>query len=130
MSYLIKKEGFEFAFDPKACESCDGNCCRGESGYIWVTKKEIEEIADFLQMDKKDFMEQCLKKVGYRFTLKEIRQGEEYLCLFFDPKKKRCEIYPVRPRQCRTFPFWEQCKDPKNLQKVCEECKGIYPFSS
>ena len=33
---VIKKNGYNFSFNPTACESCAGNCCIGESGYIWI----------------------------------------------------------------------------------------------
>jgi len=39
---LIKEKDFNFGFNPLACNSCDGACCRGESGYIWVKYVEIE----------------------------------------------------------------------------------------
>jgi len=130
MRNLITKEGFEFSFDPEACHSCDGACCRGESGYVWVSKEEIVQIAQFLEMDLQKFIDRCLKKEGYRFTIKEIKKNGEHLCLFFDEKKGGCEIYPVRPQQCRSFPFWDQYKNRDKIEEVCKECKGIYPHSS
>lgn len=125
MQNLIKKEGYEFAFDPKACLSCEGNCCRGESGYIWVNRNEIKKISEFLGLNEDEFIKNCLKKVKYRFSIKEIFVDGEYQCLFFDKKRKRCEIYPVRPTQCKTFPFWDRYKDKKYIKEVCKECPGI-----
>ncbi len=119
----IKKEGFAFAFDPKACETCAGNCCIGESGYIWLTPAEIGAIADFLQMEQEAFRAAYLRKVGYRQSLKERRNGTSYECIFFDPVHKRCAIYPVRPTQCRTFPFWDYFKN--RIEEVEKECPGI-----
>ncbi|MRI58916.1 MAG: zinc/iron-chelating domain-containing protein [Epsilonproteobacteria bacterium] len=124
MSDLITKEGFDFAFDPGMCASCEGNCCRGESGYIWVTKSEIEQIARFLGITSQHLIQNYLKKVGYRYTIKEIKREGEYFCLFFD---KGCQIYPVRPAQCRSYPFWDHFKN--NKEEVCKECKGILPLS-
>ena len=128
MQNLIKKDGFSFAFDPKACESCKGDCCRGESGYIWVNKEEIENIANFLGILKDEFIKNYLKKVKYRFSIKEVVINGEYQCLFFDEKNCRCQIYPVRPTQCRTFPFWDRYKDEKYINEVCKECPGIKPY--
>jgi len=45
---MIREEGYNFSFMPSACVSCGGACCIGESGYIWVNYKEIEDIANFL----------------------------------------------------------------------------------
>ena len=124
MSDIIKKEGYDYAFDPKMCLSCEGSCCRGESGYIWVSKEEIDNIAKFLRISSKRFIEDYLKKVGYRYTIKEIKKDGEYFCLFFN---NGCEIYPVRPAQCRSYPFWDHFKN--NKEEVCKECKGILPLS-
>ncbi|BCD68089.1 YkgJ family cysteine cluster protein [Nitratiruptor sp. YY09-18] len=124
MQSLIKKEGFTFAFDQNACASCNGACCRGESGYIWVSKEEIEKIADFLEISSDEFITNYLKKEGYRYSIKEIKVQQEYICIFFD-EKSGCTIYPVRPKQCRDFPFWDRYKNGKNLKEVCKECIGI-----
>ncbi len=35
---IVTKEGFDFTFDPIGCETCEGNCCIGESGNIWINK--------------------------------------------------------------------------------------------
>ena len=43
MSDEIKiKSGFGYSFDPSKCSVCKGKCCIGESGYIWISKSEIE----------------------------------------------------------------------------------------
>ena len=121
---IIRKEGYSFGFDPKGCESCDGACCTGESGYIWVKYPEIEAIAKYLDMELENFAKIYLKKVGHRYSLVEKKIAEDnYACIFFDTAKSRCMIYPVRPLQCRTFPFWEQFKN--NEDEVKKECPAI-----
>ncbi len=128
MQNIIKKEGFNFAFDPKACESCEGNCCIGESGYVWVKGDEIEKIASFLSLDEDEFKRKHLRKARFKYSLKEIKLDEKnYICEFFDLKSKRCQIYEVRPNQCRTFPFWEHFIN--NTKEVEEECPGILRLS-
>ncbi|BAF70101.1 YkgJ family cysteine cluster protein [Nitratiruptor sp. SB155-2] len=124
MRSIVEKEGFAFRFDQNACTSCNGACCRGESGYIWVNSKEIAQISDFLGMKSEQFKKEYLIKVGYRYSLKELKINGEHFCIFFE-EGKGCTIYPVRPMQCRTYPFWDRYKEKKNLQEVCQECKGI-----
>ncbi|WP_457606207.1 YkgJ family cysteine cluster protein [Nitratifractor sp.] len=124
MGTSIGEEGYSYRFDPSACAACQGGCCRGESGYIWAKVPEIEAMSEFLGMRLEDFAKIYLKKVGHRYSLVEKRLGEDdYACIFFDESKSRCTIYPVRPRQCRTFPFWEQFKG--NEEEVRRECPGI-----
>jgi len=121
---ILRQEGYDFGFDPSACAACGGGCCRGESGYIWVRREEITAIADFLELDWEDFGKMYLRKVGHRYSLNEREVGPgDFACVFFDTEQARCTIYPVRPRQCRTFPFWEQYK--QNDEEVRKECPGI-----
>jgi Fe-S-cluster containining protein len=121
---LIKKDGFEFSFNPKACEECGGRCCTGESGYIWTTPLEMHKIANFLNIPIEEFKKVYLIKVDYKFSIKEKKLSENnFACLFFNEKEKNCMIYDVRPHQCKTFPFWDYFKNDK--EKVKEECPGI-----
>lgn len=123
MEKLMKMDGYPYAFDPQACQSCSGKCCIGESGYIWVSQEEISAIAQKLSLSKEEFINKYLLKIRYRFTIKEIVYEGGYGCVFFDMEKKMCRIYDVRPQQCRTFPFWEYFKE--NIDEVVTECPGI-----
>ncbi len=123
MDNLIKKEGYPYAFNPLACKECDGRCCRGKSGYIWVSRDEIKKIAKFLKIDEEVFKKDYLSKIGYKFSIKEVLIKGEYECLFFDSSTNNCKIYEVRPSQCKTFPFWDYFKTRED--EVREECIGI-----
>jgi len=120
---IVREDGFSYGFKPSACEECDGHCCRGESGYIWVTPEEIKNIAEFLNIEEKIFINDYLNKIKYKMSIKEVMIGGEYECVFFDNKTKKCQIYEVRPKQCRTFPFWDYFKD--RVSEVKKECIGI-----
>jgi len=123
-THIVKKEGFNFAFDENACALCAGNCCIGESGYVWVNKDQIEDIANFLKLNQDEFKDKHLRKVRFKYSLKEIKVDDKnYICEFFDLASKRCQIYDVRPTQCRTFPFWDHFIN--NTKEVEEECPGI-----
>ena len=124
MSEIIKKEGFSFSFNPKACEECGGKCCTGESGYIWVTPIEMQKIANLLKISVDELKAMFLIKAGYKFSIKEKELDKNnYACWFFDEKTSRCTIYEARPNQCRTFPFWDFFKN--NVEVVKKECPGI-----
>lgn len=121
---IVKKDGFDFGFDPKGCESCNGNCCIGESGNIWINKTEIENLAKHLNISLEELRVKYIEKRGYRYSLKEIELSlNNYACIFFDLDKKQCSIYEARPIQCRTFPFWDYFKN--NIKEVVEECPAI-----
>ena len=124
MSNLIKKDGYNFAFDSSACSSCHGNCCIGESGYIWISENEILNLAKYLKISQNEVREKYLYKASYKYSIKEIQLDENnFSCCFLNVEKKQCMIYEVRPMQCRTFPFWEYFK--KNENEVYKECPGI-----
>jgi len=120
---MIKEDGYNFAFNPTACATCEGRCCTGESGYIWITPKEMEEVAKLLDIKFSEFTSRYIKKVGYKYSLIEKKRDNSYECIFFDSEKKQCSIYEARPKQCRTFPFWESFK--QNTDEVVKECPGI-----
>ena len=121
---IISQEGYRYRFSPSACETCGGACCTGDSGYIWAKYQEIEKMADFLSLTIEEFGTKYLKKVKHRYSLVEKRLDDNnFACIFFNNELKQCNIYDVRPRQCRTFPFWETFKN--NEKEVINECPGI-----
>jgi len=120
---LITKCDFNFGFDSDACKTCGGACCTGESGYIWIKKSEILALCEHLNLDVQEFAENYLRKVGYRFSLREKPYNGGFACVFFDEEKRNCSVYEFRPTQCRTFPFWDYFKE--NLEELERECKAI-----
>jgi Fe-S-cluster containining protein len=103
------------------CTQC-GNCCTGAPGYVWVTKEEIEALARRLSMSVEDFERDFVRKVGIRKSLIEYDNGD---CVFFDGQSRRCTVYEDRPRQCRTWPFWESnVRTPEAWRQTCEVCPG------
>lgn len=119
----MREDGFDYSFDPTACEACQGRCCTGESGSIFATKKEFEAMAIFLDLTPDDFKRDYLVKVNNRYSLSEIRYNESHDCIFYNRETNGCKIYDVRPAQCRTFPFWNYFKSyPQELK---DECPGV-----
>ncbi len=111
------REGLRFE-----CTGC-GGCCTGSEGYVWVSDDEIAGIAKDLGLEIDDFGKRYLRRVGNsKYALLEDRSTGDCVFLF----GRRCMIYDVRPKQCRTFPFWaENLKSKKNWEAAAEECEGI-----
>ncbi|WP_457749549.1 YkgJ family cysteine cluster protein [Sulfurimonas sp.] len=120
---MTRKENYPYAFDASACATCQGKCCTGESGYIYVTKIEIFAIAEVLEMDVNEFALKYLFKKGYKYSIKENKIEDSYECVFYDRESNGCKIYNARPNQCKTFPFWEYYKTRVDELKL--ECPGI-----
>ena len=123
MSNIIKKEAYPYVFDATACATCEGRCCTGESGYIYVTKAEIFAIAEVLEMNVNEFALKYLFKKGYKYSIKEKKRGNSYECVFYDRVSNGCKIYNARPNQCKTFPFWDYYKT--RVDELKQECPGI-----
>jgi Fe-S-cluster containining protein len=115
MSQVWYQEGLRFR-----CTRC-GNCCTGPPGYVWVNDEELAAISDYRSEPLEEVTGLYTRPVGKRRTLREKNNGD---CVFYD-KEAGCTIYPVRPRQCRTWPFWESnVVTPEAWQSTCEVCPG------
>ena len=102
------------------CTRC-GHCCTGDPGFVWVTDEELAAIAKFLGRPLREVRDLHARKSRGRITLRERANGD---CVFFD-RQKGCTIYPVRPPQCRTWPFWESnVATPEDWERTCSTCPG------
>lgn len=107
-----------------SCTQC-GNCCSGAPGYVWVTREEIAKIAAFLGRPDGTLERAQLRRVGLRYSLTEKPGGD---CVFLKREggKSMCSVYPVRPLQCRTWPFWNQnLGKPEDWEHAHEKCPGM-----
>ncbi len=111
------------------CFQC-GNCCSGSPGYVRFSPEESERMAAHLGIDVDEFLRRYARKRGGRWSLKEIETEGGYDCVFLardaETGSARCSIYPVRPEQCRTWPFWpENLKSPEAWESAAEGCPGM-----
>jgi Fe-S-cluster containining protein len=103
------------------CTQC-GDCCSGAPGNVWVTNEEIEALAAAVGEQPARFEELFVRKVGSRKSLRERDNGD---CVLLDAQKRTCTVYDARPRQCRTWPFWDSnLKTPDDWAHTCEVCPG------
>jgi Fe-S-cluster containining protein len=87
---------------------------------VWVRIEDMHQIAEFLKIRFRDFVRQYVRKIGTRYSLIEKSNQD---CVFYD---SGCTIYPVRPGQCQTFPFWkENLENPGSWQKTAKDCEGM-----
>jgi Fe-S-cluster containining protein len=89
------------------CSGCGGCCAGPDEGYIWLVKKEVEMLADYLGMSVEDVRKKYLVKVGMRWSIKEEPKSKDCIFLATNENGRGCAIYDVRPNQCRTWPFWD-----------------------
>ena len=119
MNHLDQRSYFFDAGIRFECRRC-GACCIGDPGVVRVDKREIADIAAYLGMS--------VSAVGDGFlhpweNEQRIRETDDGRCLFFEDG---CRIYPVRPNQCKTFPFWfANLRAEQRWIQISRQCPGI-----
>ena len=122
------------------CTGC-GNCCTGGPGFVWVSEVEMARLVDYLKLPVEQVLRKYCRRISGQISLKEKRPNSlgQYDCIFLkhqpaDPGdgqtvvhcKRICSIYPVRPLQCRTWPFWEgNLASPNAWLHAGKRCPGI-----
>lgn len=104
------------------CQRC-GGCCAGSPGQVWITEDELVEIAAFLDMDSDTFRDRYTEAVEGRGRC--LKERGNFDCIFYN-RRQGCVIYPYRPRQCRTWPFWKwNLETPDRWRYTAMDCPGI-----
>jgi Fe-S-cluster containining protein len=86
-----------------------------------VTEDEVRAIAEFRVEPLEQVTGLYTRREGHLRSLKERADGD---CVFYD-RQAGCTVYPVRPRQCRTWPFWESnVASPADWATTAAECPG------
>jgi uncharacterized protein len=102
------------------CTRC-GACCRGAPGFVWVDSDELARLAAYRNEPLEQFSRKYLRQVGNRYSLIEKPNGD---CIFWE-KTEGCTVYPARPAQCQTWPFWpENVETPDAWNDVKTTCPG------
>jgi Fe-S-cluster containining protein len=110
------KDGLRFQ-----CTAC-GDCCTGAPGFVWVNKDDIAALAAELGITAAEVESRYVREIGVRKSLHEYSNGD---CVFFDGKTRKCRVYAARPRQCRTWPFWDSnLRSPEAWAETCQVCPG------
>jgi len=104
------------------CQPDCGACCvnHGDYSFVYLEDGEVDALAEFLEIGRSEFLR--------RFTAVDdghiVLRMDAPACPFL--VDDRCSVYPVRPVQCSTFPFWkENLRTRANWSKLKEFCPGI-----
>ena len=130
------EEGLTFT-----CSQC-GNCCTGPAGYVYASDEEIQRLAEFLKLSQEQVVEKYCRRVHGKLSFREKRGPGGWDCIFLEEisarrrpagsdreityTKRICTVYPVRPLQCRTWPFWDgNLASRQNWDLAAERCPGM-----
>jgi Fe-S-cluster containining protein len=105
-----------------SCTRC-GNCCRnhGAYTYVYLAPRDVSAIARHLGLEEGVFVARyCQIEDGWT----SLRMDSP-ACPFLEPGNT-CAIYPVRPKQCATWPFWKENLERSTWEgEVKADCPGI-----
>ena len=102
------------------CQQGCTNCCN-QRGFVYLTERDVLSAAAFLGMTTAAFARRYLYRTR---TLRRLRKPKHSQCHFLT--ERGCSIYPARPTQCRTFPFWpELVGNPEAWSATGQYCPGI-----
>ena len=102
------------------CQPGCTNCCT-QQGFVYLTEDDLVRIARFIGMRPAEFE----RRYVYRTKkLRRLRVPRVSQCPFL--LDGGCSIHPVKPVQCRIFPFWPELVDDKReWRKTAAWCPGI-----
>ncbi|MFT3687093.1 MAG: YkgJ family cysteine cluster protein [Phycisphaerales bacterium] len=119
-------EGLRFS-----CTMC-GRCCSGPAGFVLVNDQECAALAKRFGLSVDAFVAQYTHMLPEGRSLREhvVAGGRGYDCVFLDrttvPGKAVCGVYEDRPRQCRTWPFWNSVlRSRESWEQAKAVCPGI-----
>ena len=93
-----------------SCAKCPGYCCSYPE--IEVTPRDIERLAKRFDLGYRE-AEQRFTKLQPKEKVRLLRHQKDSVfatvCMFFDPKQRRCTVYESRPGVCREYPDSKRC---------------------
>jgi uncharacterized protein len=111
---LFPLRGFRFA-----CTRCGHCCCI--PGAVFFTPDEAQAAADALHINLEDFKKLYIRSECFGMLECYTRTS----CPLYS-SETGCTIYPVRPHQCSSFPFWrEHFCSRAELRALYEKCPGM-----
>ena len=86
-------------------------------------------MAEHLGIDEDEFLKRYTRRFGRRRSLGEVKTRHGHDCVFLqrdESGKALCAVYPARPKQCRTWPFWpENLASPEDYLRAAQRCPGM-----
>jgi hypothetical protein len=90
------------------CSTCPAYCCSYDR--IEVKDRDLLRIAMHFGLSYKG-AEKRYTKIAWGNRVLRHRKDHifNHVCVFLDPKERRCQIYDARPSVCRSYPDGRRC---------------------
>ena len=106
-----------------SCTQCGKCCMTGGDYHVFLTQPEAQKICSHLQLSRDWFRRRYLRRLEQGDLV--LASGKDDYCIFLSAEG-RCRVYPVRPLQCRTYPFWpELAGNARAWISEMRRCEGI-----
>jgi Fe-S-cluster containining protein len=90
-------------------------------GEVYLTEEDLVRIAGHLSTDPAEFEKKYVHRTARSLRL---RKPSDRQCLFH--RDGKCSIHPVKPVQCRVFPFWpEIIESAASWDETALRCPGM-----
>jgi len=104
------------------CTGCGKCCTGGEDHYIAMSKMEAQRIQKHLGISSNWFRRRYVTHLTRNTLTARMHKGQ---CVFLSDSGK-CQIYKLRPVQCRTYPYWPELLENKRVwDNEATHCEGI-----
>jgi Fe-S-cluster containining protein len=105
------------------CTRCGRCCVAGDGYYLFLGGNEAEDIRGHLNLSRSWFRRRYLRRLQNGDLV--ASWDSDGRCVFLDTRGA-CTVYPVRPLQCRTYPFWPEivCRQT-DWRRESRRCEGI-----
>jgi hypothetical protein len=98
MMVLVQREGERQSNFFDICDRCSVTCCRSARPPLTLRRRQI---IDAYLKEQGFRIENPFTQTAYFFP----REDAEGYCVFYDKKKKKCRIHPVKPETCVAGPI-------------------------
>jgi Fe-S-cluster containining protein len=107
-----------------SCRRCS-RCCRHEPGYVFLTREDLERLAQGLGLPQSEVLERHCRVVRFGALRRiSLRETPAFDCILWGVEG--CRVYSNRPLQCRSFPFWAvNLASPEDWEQLKRECPGV-----
>ncbi len=106
------------------CRRCS-RCCRHEPGYVFLTREDLQRLAQGLQLPADQVLDRYCREVRFGALRRvSLQETPDYDCILWGPGG--CRVYRHRPLQCRSFPFWAaNLGSSEDWERLKQECPGV-----
>jgi len=103
-----------------ACRQGCIDCCNTR-GYVYLTDEDLRNAAGFLSLSAAEFERRYVYRTRHLLRLRKPRDKQ---CPFLSAQG--CLIHPVKPTQCRLYPFWPEIVErAADWRAESARCRGI-----